>query len=279
MRTFAKSRIRYSKTQRIGIFAFIIGLVGLQIFGFFLNQNRPDTNQMEVPKEVLLLDQKLTNSSDQLAENKSFQTFDPNKLSVEEWQELGFSEKQVATIVKYKRSLGGYFSSKEEIKNCFVISEKKFAQIEPYIVFGDLTHYKSEKNFNSYNSTSNSPKSNIHYEKFNPNDYSQNDWERIGFSEKQATTILKYKKIVGGKFTSLEQIKKCYVISEEKFREIKPYLVFPVAKSQSTIEILEDEAKSSNSGTIELIEEPSFDFLPVGRHGTQEPKDETDFEQ
>src|SRR5690606_3954660 len=81
----------------------------------------------------------------------------------------------------------------------------------------------------------------IHYQRFNPNDYSVKDWQKIGFSEKQAETILKYKKILGGKFTTLDQIRKCYVIDEEKFREMKPFIVLPKPKPSGTIELLEEK--------------------------------------
>lgn len=251
MRTFAKSRIRYSKSQRMGIFAFLIVLIGFQFLNFFLSQSEPVYEVAEVPEDVLHLDLQLasaktsTNSSEYSLEN-----FDPNKLSAEEWQKLGFSEKQVNTILKYKYSLGGYFSNKEQIKNCFVISEKKFAEIEPYIVFGDLKQFQNSKN--SYVSFSKETKPKIRYEKFNPNDYTQADWQRIGFSEKQATTILKYKKSKGGKFTSLEEIAACFVISDEKFSEMRPYMVLPTVKSKGEIKLLEEEAEVSEPKPLKI---------------------------
>lgn len=251
MRTFAKSRIRYSKTQRMGIFAFIIALIGLQFFYFFLTKKEPVYEVAEVPEEVLHLNRQLasvgtsTNSSDY-----SLGKFDPNQLSAEGWQKLGFSEKQVNTILKYKYSLGGYFSDKGQIKNCFVISEKKFSEIEPYIVFGDLKQFQNSKN--SYVSFSKETKPKIRYEKFNPNDYTQADWQRIGFSEKQATTILKYKKSKGGKFTSLEEIAACFVISDEKFAEMKPFIVLSPAKSEGKIKLLEEEVEISEPKPLKI---------------------------
>lgn len=253
MRTFAKSRIRYSKSQRMGIFAFLIVLIGLQFFIFFQSRNEPVYEVAEVPEEVLHLDRQLANAKTSTNYSAySLGKFDPNELSAEEWQNLGFSEKQVNTILKYKYSLGGYFSNKEQIKNSFVISEKKFAEIEPYIVFGDLKQFQNSKN--SYVSFSKETKPKIRYEKFNPNDYTQADWQRIGFSEKQATTILKYKKSKGGKFTSLEQIAACFVISDEKFAEMKPYMVLPIVKSKSKgeIKLLEEEVEISEPKALKI---------------------------
>ena len=37
---------------------------------------------------------------------------------------------------------------------------------------------------------------------FDPNNLDENGWKKLGFSDKQVATILKYKNIVGGEFTS-----------------------------------------------------------------------------
>ena len=63
-------------------------------------------------------------------------------------------------------------------------------------------------------------------EKFNPNNLSHEDWMKRGFTEKQANTILNFKRSLGGSFKDAKTLKRCYGISEEKFKEIEPYLVF-----------------------------------------------------
>ncbi|MFA7447234.1 MAG: hypothetical protein WCY77_02250 [Weeksellaceae bacterium] len=232
MRTFAKSRIRYSKSQRLGIFAFMVVMVGFGIFPTLFNKPSESVEISEIPPEVLtILSAHSESKKGEILPKENLENFDPNELSAEEWREYGFSEKQVNTILKYKYSLGGFFSTKEEIRNCYVISEKKFLELEPYIQIGEKT--SSYKKYDGESSSKyNSDKPRIKYSKFNPNAYSQQDWERIGFSEKQAITLLKYKRSLGGKFKSLEEIRSAYVITEEKFQEMKPYIVLGVAKSE-----------------------------------------------
>jgi DNA uptake protein ComE-like DNA-binding protein len=236
MRTFAKSQIRYSKSQRMGIFALIGLIVAIEITSFFLHQSQEIDYLTEIPPEVLALQSEVDQNLTQKSQPKNLQNFNPNALSAEEWQSLGFSEKQVNTILKYKYSLGGNFTSNQQIKDCFVISESKFSELEPYIQLSKVnsqTNSQSRSTFSNSYSSSNSEnypkkeKIKIQYSKFNPNEYSVEDWQRIGFSEKQANSILKYKKSLGGKFSNLEQIQASYVISEEKFKEMKPYLVLP----------------------------------------------------
>lgn len=226
MRTFAKSQIRYSKSQRMGIFALLGLIVSIEITSFFIDKSQDYHPQSEIPPELL----QLQNQVDQQTSTPSLQKFNPNALSSEGWKELGFSEKQVVTILKYKNTLGGNFSTKEEIRNCFVISEAKFSELEPYIEIAYVSQNSRDNAHSSRNSYENSYKKDkpkIHYSKFNPNEYSEVDWQRIGFSEKQAQSILKYKRSLGGKFTSLEQIRASYVINEEKFQEMKPYILIP----------------------------------------------------
>lgn len=245
MRTFAKSRIRYSKSQRIGIFAFIALLIALQILIYFIENKPPEYSIYDLPDEVLASREKANETGQELKESRALKDFDPNELSIEGWQELGFSERQAHSILKYKYSLGGNFTTKEQIKNSYVITDKKFVEIEPYIVFGDLNTHKNSDFSNTY---SKKTEIKIQYKRFNPNEYSQKDWERIGFSENQAASILKYKRYLGGKFTSLDQIKNCFVISEKKFEEMKPYIVLPSApKSEGTIRLLEEEEETERA--------------------------------
>src|SRR5690606_19872240 len=155
---------------------------------------------------------------------KEIRDFNPNQLSESGWQNLGFSPKQVAVILKYKKSLGGQFSSKQELKECFVISTEKFRELKPHILLPEFSA-KNSKRDDDFVSYSKKEKEKINYKKFNPNDYSKEEWMAIGFSEKQSVTILKYKKSLGGQFTTLNQIQKCFVISDGKFAEMKPYIM------------------------------------------------------
>jgi len=212
--------IRYTRSQRLAILILLAMIIGVEIFGYVIINDEDKTDPIEIPSEVLAVQSEIEKSENLVSSHRSseIEKFNPNELNSQQWQELGFSPKQVKTIFKYKKSLGGRFDSKEQIKKCYVISAEKFAELEPYIVF-------SENKFKEPEKYGGRQKPRIDYREFNPNDYLQKDWENIGFSAKQAQTILKYKRSLGGKFSSLEEIKKCYVISEEKFDEMKPYMI------------------------------------------------------
>jgi len=148
--------------------------------------------------------------------------FNPNELDESQWKNLGFSEKQVKTILKYKEIVGGNFKSKKQFKKCYAVSEEKYQSLEKYIL---LPESNSDFKNNTFTSKPYEKKKLNIRGKFNPDSYSQKDWENLGFSEKQSAAILKYKKYLGGSFISKEKLKECFMISDEQFSQMSPYLI------------------------------------------------------
>jgi len=58
---------------------------------------------------------------------------------------------------------------------------------------------------------------------FDPNTITATQWMELGFSEKQAEVIDHYRQ-AGGKFHKPEDIKKLYVMSEENYERLLPYV-------------------------------------------------------
>lgn len=149
--------------------------------------------------------------------------FDPNTLDKEQWQKLGFSEKQTATILKYKDIVGGKFTSKEQLKKCYAISEEKFSELTSFILLPEAAEKGDSKRLTSYGK-----RGIIISRKFNPDQFSANDWLKMGFSERQAEAIIKYRNYLGGSFISKEKFKECFIISTENYSKLEPYLVLPI---------------------------------------------------
>lgn len=165
-----------------------------------------------------------------------YTAFNPNDLNAEQWQLLGFSEKQTTTILKYKNIVGGTFVSKEQFKKCYAVSDEKYAELESYILLPETAsspNYSQNRPF--YSPVSAKSKINIS-EKFNPDQYSQQQWENVGFSEKQAAAILKYKNYLGGSFMSKEKFRECFVIGDEQYKALAPYLLLPERQPESVTE-------------------------------------------
>ncbi|MFV0143807.1 helix-hairpin-helix domain-containing protein [Empedobacter falsenii] len=218
-----KSTFYLNKSQRFGLYLLFVLILLFEIFQHISVQK--ETYELTEADKVLLAKYQISSKNyafNTTSVNKlkdSLKPFNPNDLSLEGWMSLGFSERQAEVIIKYKGIVGGEFTSKEQIKKCYVIDEEKYRELSPFI----LLPTQSKSNFIDYTFS----KTKVVYKNFNPNDLPQQGWEKLGFSPKQAETIMKYKQIIGGKFTSKEQIRKCFVIDDEKYAEMKAYILLP----------------------------------------------------
>ena len=62
---------------------------------------------------------------------------------------------------------------------------------------------------------------------FNPNTASQEDFRRLGFSEKQAQSIINYRK-KGGSYRRKEDFAKSFVVSDSIYRRLEQYIEIPL---------------------------------------------------
>ena len=69
--------------------------------------------------------------------------FNPNNLSVQQWEQLGLSGHQ-AGVIKHYEAKGGRFYSKEDVKKIYAITDSDYHRLEPYIQFREAA-YTSKK--------------------------------------------------------------------------------------------------------------------------------------
>ena len=69
--------------------------------------------------------------------------FNPNTVSVEDLQRLGFSEKQAASIDKYRQK-GGVFHRKEDFAKSYVVADSVYQRLAPYISIPKLDINKAD---------------------------------------------------------------------------------------------------------------------------------------
>ncbi|UKB85356.1 helix-hairpin-helix domain-containing protein [Chryseobacterium sp. MEBOG06] len=190
-------------------------------------------------------------------------SFNPDHLSAHDWEKMGFSERQSEAILKYKKYLGGSFTSKEKFKECFIISSENYHKLEPYLLLPN----KTPENFNSFK-INNAAKTKVRYYSFDPNQLDIDGWKALGFSEKQAITIVNYRdRNLRGGFKSPEELQKCFVISSEKFQELKPYIKFtsaPVNKEEIQQEKTDFSKIDLNTITFKQLLEFGLDERSAG---------------
>ncbi|WP_261511382.1 helix-hairpin-helix domain-containing protein [Chryseobacterium paludis] len=232
-------RSYYQKVAFLGILLLI--LLAFQEYTSREKENFPDVQFVSEEASPILLAE-----------------FNPNDFDEKQWQSLGFSSKQISTILNYKKIVGGKFTSKEQLKKCYAISEEKFAEISSYILLPE-----SKNKGKTFHSQYSERKSISVSGKFNPDHLSERQWEEIGFREKQAQAILKYKAYLGGSFVSKEKFKDCFIITDENYQQLSPYLILP--------EKTPDNYKNSvsNKESKPLIKLHSFDPNTLNIDGWQ----------
>ncbi|MBU3659420.1 MAG: hypothetical protein FGM14_06110 [Flavobacteriales bacterium] len=92
-------------------------------------------------------------------------------------------------------------------------------------------------------------------QKFNPNEYSAQDWMKLGLSEKQVAVLLKFTK---NGIRSNEDLKRIFVISDELYALIKDSTFYPerpkVEFASKTIEEKKIQKLEINSASVEDLE-------------------------
>ncbi|MBR1513028.1 MAG: helix-hairpin-helix domain-containing protein [Bacteroidales bacterium] len=74
----------------------------------------------------------------------------------------------------------------------------------------------------------------LHPFPFNPNTLTEEEWQKMGLTDRQIRNIMNYQ-AKGGKFYSKSDLGKLYTISEEEFAQLEPFIVLPeVSRSTKT---------------------------------------------
>jgi len=140
--------------------------------------------------------------------------FNPNNLTIQQWQQLGLSERQASVIKRYEAK-GGKFYSKEDVKKIYAIAPDDYKRLESYIEIPP-TAYASKKV---------KPGEII---ELNGAD-SAKLTEIRGIGPSFALRIIRYRGRLGG-FYHKEQLKEIFGIDSVKYAEIKDQVSVNPAK-------------------------------------------------
>jgi len=180
--------------------------------------------------------------------------FNPNTLTLDSLQLLGFSKKQALTIIHY-REKGGRFRRKEDFSKMYTVSQEKYLELEPYIIIPkteeeaptaasvSFRRYNTEKKpaASSTSATSSASASSATYSSDpSPGGSSNGGWKTprpkvyIDLNEADSAAllsvrgigpyfckaILSYRKSLGS-FANIDQLLEIKGMDQEKFDRIK----------------------------------------------------------
>ena len=162
----------FSRTERNGIFVLIvlciIVLIAPRAYLYFKPVQHADNSKYKAEIEAFekgrplnedlsdtmgaIKDTSTSNrDSTQLAKAKHRQptyfVFDPNKIGVEDWMRLGFTEKQAQSIELYKQK-GGKFYRPQDLMRLYVMDEEHYYKLKPFVKI-DVTALP-KRNYDKY---------------------------------------------------------------------------------------------------------------------------------
>ena len=116
-----KESTRISNSRAMGVIILIALLFVFQVTAFVVQKVRIASLERERPAEM--------------AKGELF-PFDPNDISLDSLQLLGFSRRQAQTILNY-RNKGGKFRHRQDFAKIYVVDSAKYHTLAPYILLPD----------------------------------------------------------------------------------------------------------------------------------------------
>jgi competence ComEA-like helix-hairpin-helix protein len=227
MKNSLQELFSFNKNERRGIFLLATILVAILVYNVFKPiDNSFSSDFTEFKKNVekyrfiedsinsLNKHSKIFKTSYNKLEKKlKLHSFDPNHTSIEEWMQMGLSQKQAASIVKYT-SKGGRFHSPEDLRRMYCLSSYECSKIIPFVLIQEDIEeddYEADK----YKERT------IEYLSIDLNLATKDKLILVnGIGPSIAKGILKYRDILGG-YVKLEQLKEVYHIDSAKYENIK----------------------------------------------------------
>ena len=171
--------------------------------------------QATTSNNTLLLEPQLKIKTDTKSKSSSIKlfSFNPNTNTINDWINLGLTEKQGQSILKYI-SKGGSFKVKSDMKKMHVIKPELFQQWWDYIQLPDSLTASKEKYFEPDHKSTNTQKVNI-------NIASIDDLDKLPLiGEGRAKAIISYRDRLGG-FILIDQLLDLKSIPDSVFLSIK----------------------------------------------------------
>jgi competence ComEA-like helix-hairpin-helix protein len=161
------------------------------------------------------LDEKLSKNEILSNENKKkvLFDFDPNLISIENWEQLGVSKKTALTIQKYI-SKGGKFREPQDLKKIWGIPESLAYQLMPYVKI------KEEKKSLANSTFQQNQKQKFPAELIDINQADSSALEKLpGIGPKLSQRIISYREKLGG-FYCIEQLHEVWGLQDSILEKI-----------------------------------------------------------
>lgn len=248
MKTLFKEYLTFNKSERRGIIILISVIVVVASLPYLIRRDESvsdfDDQNFKVEIEEFLKDSKSLDSGDEIDRRNPHKTsrfkprpFNPNSATQLEFEQMGFSEKQASSIVKY-RDKGGSFKIKDDFTKLYVIDDETYRIFKSYINLPEqLNHHEQLNQANEVTSVnSHSHNQTSSFTSFSnkiPVELNTADSVDLitvkGIGPVFASRILKFREKAGG-FNNIGQLLDVYGIDSAKFLGIAPQVSVDTTK-------------------------------------------------
>ena len=158
--------------------------------------------------------------------------FDPNEADYRQMVDAGVPRNIAVSLLKW-RETGKVFRIKEDVALCYGMTDSLYFILEPYINIGDKYRIKP----NSKHSHKDVAQKDIKYLPFRIDTATAAYLSTIGFTQRQAELVVRYRDMIGGYYT-LEEFAECYAVDDDMAQRLKPYIIFPERDTLNKFELL-----------------------------------------
>nr|WP_068893074.1 helix-hairpin-helix domain-containing protein [Pedobacter panaciterrae] len=230
MRKWLNAYFDFSKREFNGLIVLIVLIMLISATPYLYRFLKPESENAQVEQMAikrLMLPMKKTTvfNNRKLKYNSkkdhhySLFLFDPNTISINDWQKLGLSFKQSEAVLKYLAK-GGRFRKAEDLQKMYTINQKLYEKLYPYVQIDDNYNGKIKMAGKGFDDKAkNLISREIKIIEINGAD-SAALVEVKGIGPSFAKRIVKYRERVGG-FYKKEQLLEVFGLDSIKYDEIR----------------------------------------------------------
>lgn len=154
-------------------------------------------------------------TKDDVSANRELFVFNPNTISIDDAQKLGFSKKLSSTLIKF-RLKGGKFYKAEDLKKIYGMSSKLYTELEPYILIPSSNKSFKPDSIKSVSAFLGERKG-VKKELLELNTADSISIVKLnGVGPGYTKRIMKYRSLLGG-FHSINQLKEIYGMTDSLY--------------------------------------------------------------
>ena len=233
----------FSSSEKRGVYLFLIIIfVMCVVYWLMPKLLKPSPTDFSELKAQL---QSSSKSGDVEINETTLFYFNPNKISKDSLELLGFSNKQAWNMVNF-RSKVKEFDTKQELLKLYSMTDSLYKVIEPFILL--------EKEISQRDSLLKNKDEDLKPRLFifNPNDITKDSLVLLGFTSKSAQTLINFRESING-FKSKEELKKVFGVTPDLYQKIEPFISIPSKKSNPEEEPESDLIELNTSTKEDLM--------------------------